>query len=427
MIRTISYGLVIYVIIILFITSGGKANGQVKVTDGAVLTLDANSLLELESTNKGLLIPRMAINDVNQASPLTAPVPAGMLVYSTGGTVTDGFYYWNGSQWKKFVQATIQVNEGGTGLTTFGGTNTVLYTSAADVLSSVASSTAAGQFLQTTTAGSAPTWKTILDVTNGGTGSSTQNYVDLTTVQTAAGAKTWSNLGTFNLGLTASGAAVNLNASSNFNTNINTGTSTGAVAIGSTTGAASITQRVGTGNFSLDGVGASTYTIAPSTTTGTVAIGGTAQTGAITIGSSTAAQTVNIGTGTGIATVYIATGNVAGNIKIGDNTGTASSSVQIGGSTTINGSINLCIDNSVAGNDTYTATNANITALATGLVVLFNPLTDNTGACTLNLNGFGALNIRNQDGTNPGSGDLQAGGFQFLVYTGTSWILIGRN
>ncbi len=171
------------------------------------------------------------------------------------------------------------------------------------------------------------------------------------------------------------GAAVNLNASSNFNTNINTGTSTGTV----------------------------------------------------TVGSSTASQTVNIGTGTAAATVNIATGNVAGNITIGDNTGPASSTVKIGGTTTINGAFNLCIDNSIGGTDTYTATNANITNLTTGLVILFNPLTDNTTACTLNLNGTGAISIYNQDGTSPATGDLQAGGYQFLVYTGTSWLLIGRN
>ncbi len=41
----------------------------------------------------------MAINNLNQADPLTAPVPTGMLVYSTGGSVPDGFYYWNGSMW----------------------------------------------------------------------------------------------------------------------------------------------------------------------------------------------------------------------------------------------------------------------------------------------------------------------------------------
>ena len=75
------------------------SQAQVKITDGVNPTMNANSLLELESTNKGLLIPRMAINNLNQADPLTAPVPTGMLVYSTGGSVPDGFYYWNGSMW----------------------------------------------------------------------------------------------------------------------------------------------------------------------------------------------------------------------------------------------------------------------------------------------------------------------------------------
>jgi len=48
----------------------------------------------------------------------------------------------------------------------------------------------------------------ILPVANGGTGSGSQNWVDLTTVQTAAGAKTWSDLGTFNTGVrVANGSA----------------------------------------------------------------------------------------------------------------------------------------------------------------------------------------------------------------------------
>lgn len=92
-------------ILITFLLSGLFANSlaQVKITDGVDQTMNANSLLELESTNKGLLIPRMAINNLNQADPLTAPVPTGMLVYSTGGSVPDGFYYWNGSMWIYFI------------------------------------------------------------------------------------------------------------------------------------------------------------------------------------------------------------------------------------------------------------------------------------------------------------------------------------
>lgn len=63
-------------------------------------TINANSLLELESTDKGFLPPRVALNSLSAVSPLSGTVPAGMLVYSSGGTLTDGYYYWDGSKWK---------------------------------------------------------------------------------------------------------------------------------------------------------------------------------------------------------------------------------------------------------------------------------------------------------------------------------------
>ena len=95
------FGKYIYVLILIFYSA--FLHAQVKITDGAVLTMDNNSLLELESTNKGLLIPRISINDINNASPLTAPIPEGMMVYSNGGTVNNGFYYWTGSKWANFT------------------------------------------------------------------------------------------------------------------------------------------------------------------------------------------------------------------------------------------------------------------------------------------------------------------------------------
>ena len=64
------FGKYIYVLILIFYSA--FLHAQVKITDGAVLTMDNNSLLELESTNKGLLIPRISINDINNASPLSA-------------------------------------------------------------------------------------------------------------------------------------------------------------------------------------------------------------------------------------------------------------------------------------------------------------------------------------------------------------------
>ena len=59
-----------------------------------------------------------------------------------------------------------------------------------------------------------------------------------TGTQTLAGAKTFNALLTVQAGLTATGAVVSLNDSSNFNTTINTGTSTGSVTIGNASNAA---------------------------------------------------------------------------------------------------------------------------------------------------------------------------------------------
>jgi hypothetical protein len=75
---------------------------QVKIGNNPT-TINANSLLELESTNKGFLPPRVVLNDLNAVAPLTGTVPVGMLIFSTGGTVADGYYYWDGSKWIAFM------------------------------------------------------------------------------------------------------------------------------------------------------------------------------------------------------------------------------------------------------------------------------------------------------------------------------------
>jgi hypothetical protein len=93
------------VIVILLISICAKA--QVKIGNNPA-TINSNSLLEMESTNKGFLPPRLALNSTNSVSPLTGTVPAGMLVFSSGGTLADGFYYWNGTEWK--LLATVNLN-----------------------------------------------------------------------------------------------------------------------------------------------------------------------------------------------------------------------------------------------------------------------------------------------------------------------------
>ncbi|MBA3682118.1 MAG: hypothetical protein H0W73_13315 [Bacteroidetes bacterium] len=74
---------------------------QVKIGDNPN-TINANSLLELESSNKGFLPPRVALNYADSIVPLTAGTPSGMTVYSSGGTLPNGHYTWNGSKWLLF-------------------------------------------------------------------------------------------------------------------------------------------------------------------------------------------------------------------------------------------------------------------------------------------------------------------------------------
>jgi len=61
---------------------------------------NANALLEITSTNQGVLLPRLGLTSTSSFAPLSAHV-AGMLVYNnvTINDVTPGYYYNNGSVW----------------------------------------------------------------------------------------------------------------------------------------------------------------------------------------------------------------------------------------------------------------------------------------------------------------------------------------
>ena len=61
---------------------------------------NANAGLDVDFTNKGVLIPRVALTNTASFAPLSAHVP-GMIVYNTAtiGDVRPGFYYDNGFSW----------------------------------------------------------------------------------------------------------------------------------------------------------------------------------------------------------------------------------------------------------------------------------------------------------------------------------------
>ena len=61
---------------------------------------NSDAVLDITSTTSGLLLPRLALANTTNPSPLSADV-AGMLVYNTAtaGNVTPGFYYNDGTNW----------------------------------------------------------------------------------------------------------------------------------------------------------------------------------------------------------------------------------------------------------------------------------------------------------------------------------------
>ena len=66
---------------------------------------DASAGVEMRFSNKGLLIPRVALTSTTSTSPITTPVATSLLVYNTAttGDVTPGYYYWTGSKWMRLL------------------------------------------------------------------------------------------------------------------------------------------------------------------------------------------------------------------------------------------------------------------------------------------------------------------------------------
>ena len=68
-------------------------------------TPHASAKLEVNSTNKGFLPPRVSLIDINDQT--TIPSPAtGLFVYCKGDAgLAAGYYYWNGNAWATIATA----------------------------------------------------------------------------------------------------------------------------------------------------------------------------------------------------------------------------------------------------------------------------------------------------------------------------------
>lgn len=96
--------------VLLFVFSTSlKAQVKIGTTNTAP---NPNAMLEIEATNKGLLLPRLSLVSTTLAAPLTSFVK-GMLVFDTAtiNDITPGIYYCDGLKW-------IKVNGGTSGSVT---------------------------------------------------------------------------------------------------------------------------------------------------------------------------------------------------------------------------------------------------------------------------------------------------------------------
>lgn len=82
-------------------------------------TPDAGTALDISSTDKGFIMTKVALTGTDDVITITPSATTGLLVYNTvtAGAlpvqVSPGFYYWNGSAWRRFYNQgyTIYYNQ----------------------------------------------------------------------------------------------------------------------------------------------------------------------------------------------------------------------------------------------------------------------------------------------------------------------------
>lgn len=88
-----------FILLINILQLSGQNNVAINTTGNAP---DASSILDISSTNTGILIPRVALSNVTLATPVTSPATS-LLVFNTNAAVVGGsgigYYFWDGTQW----------------------------------------------------------------------------------------------------------------------------------------------------------------------------------------------------------------------------------------------------------------------------------------------------------------------------------------
>lgn len=82
------------------------ANAQVGIGTPTPVT---SAMLDIDSTDKGLLIPRIALTSKSVFLPITGTEVDGLLIFNTGTALDKGFYFWKDKKWNQVVdQANLE-------------------------------------------------------------------------------------------------------------------------------------------------------------------------------------------------------------------------------------------------------------------------------------------------------------------------------
>lgn len=73
-------------------------------------TPDASTKLHIEDTQRGVLIPKVSLSNVNTFGLAGNTQTEGILVYNTNAVTTGGngkgYYYWNSTKWERLAITT---------------------------------------------------------------------------------------------------------------------------------------------------------------------------------------------------------------------------------------------------------------------------------------------------------------------------------
>lgn len=101
------------IVLLIFLFAVGAAYPQVAVNNTGA-SAENCAILDVNATDKGLLLPRIVLTDLNSSAPVEAStIVNGLLVYNTGGVndIDEGFYFWNNEKWNLLTTSSTPITQ----------------------------------------------------------------------------------------------------------------------------------------------------------------------------------------------------------------------------------------------------------------------------------------------------------------------------